>query len=271
MFNFKIINILKYKIVRIVESNPILNLLIYNNIRYFKFLLPHEKDYLGMKKICKNRVNEAIIDVGANLGISTMGFRQMGFKNKIFIFEPNPEIFKKYLVPIKKKYKNITLKNIALGHKNESKELFTPYYKKKPVHYFGSFDKKYIINSIKITFPKLINQIKFKKKIIKISKFDDLNLKCKPHFIKIDVEGYDHYVVEGLTKTIKKYKPIFLIEYNKENFFKIKKYLKKYECYIYDVNSDELIKFKKEWFRTRISRSNKKNLLSSRNIYFVPK
>ena len=54
MFNFKIINILKYKIVRIVESNPTLNLLIYNNIRYFKFLLPHEKDYLGMKKICKN-------------------------------------------------------------------------------------------------------------------------------------------------------------------------------------------------------------------------
>ena len=160
MFNFKIINILKYKIVRIVESNPTLNLLIYNNIRYFKFLLPHEKDYLGMKKICKNRVNEAIIDVGANLGISTMGFRQMGFKNKIFIFEPNPEIFKKYLVPIKKKYKNITLKNIALGHKNECKELFTPYYKKKPVHYFGSFDKKYILNSIKMTFPKIINKIK---------------------------------------------------------------------------------------------------------------
>ena len=96
-------------------------------------------------------------------------------------------------------------------------------------------------------------------------------MKCKPHFIKIDVEGYDHYVVEGLIKTIKKYKPIFLIEYNKENFFKIKKYLKNYECCIYDVSSDELIKFKKEWFRTRISRSNKKNLLSSRNIYFVPK
>ena len=271
MFNFKIINILKYKIVRIIEGNPLFNLLIYNNIKYFKFLLPHEKDYLGMKKICKNEVNEAIIDIGANLGISTMGFRQMGFKNKIFIFEPNPEIFTKYLLPIKKEYKDIVLKNFALGHKNENKKLFIPYFKNKPVHYFGSFDKKYIINSIKMTFPNLIDKIELKTKIIKIVKFDDLYLKCKPHFIKIDVEGYDHYVVRGLVNTIKKYKPIFLIEYNKENFFKIKKYLRKYECYIYDVNSDELIKFKKEWFRSRISRSSKTNLLSSRNIYFVPK
>ena len=56
MFNFKIFNVLKYKIVRIIEGNPLFNLLIYNNIKYFKFLLPHEKDYLGMKKICKNEL-----------------------------------------------------------------------------------------------------------------------------------------------------------------------------------------------------------------------
>ena len=43
---FKVLNVIKYKLVRIIESNPILNLLIYNNIRYLKFLLPHEKDYL---------------------------------------------------------------------------------------------------------------------------------------------------------------------------------------------------------------------------------
>ena len=88
----KIINILKYKIVRLIEKNPSFNLLIYNNIRFFKFLLPHEKDFLGMKIICKNFKNSIILDVGANLGISTMGFRQMGFVNKIFIFEPNYEI-----------------------------------------------------------------------------------------------------------------------------------------------------------------------------------
>ena len=102
MLKFKIINIIKYKLVRIIEKNPYLNLLVYNNIKYLKFLLPHEKDYLGMKKVCSNKEEKVIIDIGANLGISTMGFRQMGFKNKICIFEPNPEIFNKHLLPLKK-------------------------------------------------------------------------------------------------------------------------------------------------------------------------
>jgi FkbM family methyltransferase len=271
MLKFKILNIIKYKLVRIIEKNPSINLMVYNNIKYFKFLLPHEKDYLGMKKICKNNLDEVIIDIGANLGISTMGFRQMGFKNKICIFEPNPEIYNKYLLPIKKNYKNIILKNLALGHKNQKKFFFVPYYKNEAIHYFGSFDKKYIINSLKITFAHLLSKINLKKKIINIIRYDDLNLKFKPHFIKIDVEGYDHFVLKGLSKTIKKHKPIFLIEYNKENFFKIKKYLKNYEKFIYDIELDKLVKLKQNLFKNTISRSSKINLLSSRNIYFIPK
>ena len=95
MTNLKVLNIIKYKLVRLIESNPSLNLLIYNNIKYFKFLLPHEKDYLGMRKLCQNSLSKVIIDIGANLGISSMGFRQMGFRNKIYIFEPNQIIIKK--------------------------------------------------------------------------------------------------------------------------------------------------------------------------------
>ena len=270
MPNLKIINIIKYKIVRLIESNPALNLLIYNNIKYLKFLLPHEKDYLGMRKLCKNNLNKTIIDIGANLGISSMGFRQMGFKNKIYIFEPNPIIFKKYLINLKKKYKNNFLQNFALGNVNTTKNFFIPFYKNKSIHYFGSFDKKYVENSINMTFPDISSNIKFKKKKIKINKFDNLNLKIKPHFIKIDVEGYDYYVLKGLTKTINKYKPIFLIEYNKENFLQIKKFLKNYENFIYDIETDKLIKLSKK-FKNRISRTSKTNLLSNRNIYFVPK
>ena len=174
MVNLKILNILKYKLVRLIERNPTLNLLVYNNIKYLKFLLPHEKDYLGMKKICKNSMDEVIVDIGANLGISTMGFRQMGFRNKIYIFEPNPEIFKKHLIPIKKKYKNIFLKNFALGHKNTNEDLFIPYYENEAINYFGSFDKQYIYNSVKMTFPNIISKVKLKKKKIKINKLNNL-------------------------------------------------------------------------------------------------
>ena len=42
---FKTFETIKYKVIRYIESNYKLNLLIYNNINLFKFFLPHEKDY----------------------------------------------------------------------------------------------------------------------------------------------------------------------------------------------------------------------------------
>ena len=79
---FKTFKLLKFKIIRFIEGNPKLNLLIYNNVSLFKFLLPHEKDFYGMLKVCKNKKNLAILDIGANLGISSMGFRKLWFVNK---------------------------------------------------------------------------------------------------------------------------------------------------------------------------------------------
>ena len=49
----KLFNMFKYRTVRFIESKPTINLMIMNNIRFLKFLLPHDKDYLGMKLVCK--------------------------------------------------------------------------------------------------------------------------------------------------------------------------------------------------------------------------
>ena len=121
-----------------------------------------------------------------------------------------------------------------------------------------------------MTFPKLFNQIIIKKKKIKIRKFDNSNINIKPHFIKIDVEGYDHVVIKGLMKTINKYNPIILVEYNVENFHLILKYLRNYKPYVYNIKDNNLLKLKKYFYKTMISRSNKSNLLSNRNIFFIP-
>ena len=83
----KSLNSIKYKLVRIIESNPLINLFIYNNISLFKLFLPHEKDYYGMKFLINNKKSDSIIDVGGNLGISSMSFRKLGFENQIFIFK----------------------------------------------------------------------------------------------------------------------------------------------------------------------------------------
>ena len=68
-----------------------------------------------------------------------------------------------------------------------------------------------------------------------------------------------------------KYKPIFLIEYNKEYFNNVRKILKQYVPYFYDLKKNKMILLPSKINQKNISRSNKKNYLSIRNIYFIHK
>jgi len=77
--------------------------------------------------------------------------------------------------------------------------------------------------------------------------------------------------LKGLLKTIKKFKPIFLIEYNKEYYKYVKKILKNYIPYIYDFKQNKMLKLNKTINTLQVARTNKKNYLSIRNIYFTPK
>lgn len=259
---------IQYVIIRKIESYPYLNLLILNNLRFFKFLLPHDKDFLGMKLILNKSSDGLFLDIGANIGASTMSIRSMGFNQKIYLFEPNYYLFKRYLINLKSIYKNIKIFNLALGNKNKSIFFYIPYYKKVCIHYFSSFDKNYIKNSISATF----GNIKFnlKKKKILIVKYDDLKIKEKVSFIKIDVEGFDLQVISGLEEVIKKHKPILLIEYNEITFYTLLKVLKNYEAYIYNINNNSLDKVKLNNIYRTINRFDPQNLLSVRNIYFLP-
>ena len=270
MIIINILNSIKYRLIRLIESNPSLNLLIYNNINLFKAFLPHEKDYYGIRLLLKNKINDAIIDIGGNLGISSMGFRRLGFNNKIYIFEPNKFIFKKYIQSkLLKNYSNIYAFNFALGKKNQLKDFFYPYYKKNCIHYFCSFNKEYLQNSIGITFKN--KKIRIIKDSIKIKNFDSLKLKCQPKFIKIDVEGHDLEVISGMNNTLSKYKPIILVEFNKSNFFQIKKKLNNYNAWIYFYNKNKFEIFDKKMIDREIARTDKFNLMSIRNVFFIPK
>ena len=76
--------------------------------------------------------------------------------------------------------------------------------------------------------------------------------------------------MKGSKKTIKKYKPIFLIEYNEEYHHKILKLLKNYKPLVYDYEKNKFLNIN-NITKKQISRTSKNNYLSKRNIYFVPK
>lgn len=238
LFNFK------YRIVKLIEAIPLLQIFIYNNLEKFNFLFPHDKDYNGIKLLFHKNEKRDFLDIGANIGLSTIGFREMGFKlNNIHLFEPDNFLIKEYLNKIKKKYSNIHIHKFGLSNISEKKFLYRAYYKDKFFHFNNSFDKHYILAKIKHNYPNKFKEFKLKKKPFKLKKFEDIKIKSKACFVKIDVEGHDHKVIKGMLRFIKKETPVILVEYNMSNFDEIYIMLKEYySCYIFNIDKNNFKK-----------------------------
>tara|TARA_Y100000741_G_scaffold330388_1_gene284948 strand:+ start:653 stop:1462 length:810 start_codon:yes stop_codon:yes gene_type:complete len=267
------INLIKYSLVRLIELSPSIHSVIYKYIHNFTFLFPHEKDYLGLNLIFKKKINGDILDIGGNIGLSTIGFRSLGFKkNKIFIFEPNFECLKK-LRHVQRRFGNIEILNYGLSSIDIEKTLYTPMFKEKSYNFLSSFEKKYVKKKLIMNYGKQSKNFKLKKEKIILKKFDNIKKKIKPIFIKIDVEGHDHKVINGMMETIKKFKPVILVEYNQDNFGKIFNKLNKFYNFYYF----NFIQNKMEIIHTNyIKKIIKNNLqrgffLSERNIFLIKK
>ena len=268
-------NTLKYSLVKFLEKVPYIQFIIYNNLANFKFLLPHDKDYLGLKLLFNKNKAGTFLDIGGNIGLSTLSFRKMGFQNnEIVIFEPDKYLIKKYLNKLKIKDKKIKIYPYGLSNRSQLKFLYKASYKNLKIHVNNSFSKKYIYEKIKNNYPNKYKFFKYTKTKYKLKIFDNINLNKDISFIKIDVEGYDHFVLEGMKKFLKKNSPVFLIEFNKSNFMPIwKKLNNKYLCYTFDIEKKSFTRFS----NTKISKLIKGYIFDKRynknsiNFFLIPK
>jgi len=266
---------LKHQIIKFIEKFPLIQIFIYNNLQYFTFLFPHDKDYYALKILFKKNEKRSFIDIGGNIGLSTIGFRELGFNNnKIIIFEPDQYLIKNYLLKIKKKYSKLIIYPFGLSNKNCSQKLFKAFYKNILFHFNNSFSLRYLKKKLKDNYGSKSKKFDIKYTNLILRKFDDLNISLKTCFIKIDVEGFDHFVIYGMKKFLIKQKPVILVEYNKSNFEKIYNFLNKYyECYFYNFNKNKLIKLlTPEILKLKrgkiLEKKLKKNIV---NIFFIKK
>ena len=266
---------LKHKIIKTIEKIPSLQIFIYNNLRYFKFLFPHDKDYYALKLLFKSSERRSFADIGGNIGLSSIGFRELGFiNNKIHIFEPDQGLIRSYLNKIQKNYTNLIIYPYGLSNKNYSSKLYKAYYKNIYFHFNNSFSKNYIKKKLLENYGPRSKKFVIKSTKLYLKKFDDLKIDDNICFIKIDVEGLDHLVISGMKSYIKKHLPVILVEYNYSNFDKIYKILKKnYDCFFYDFLENKLKKLKLDEINTLktgkiLENTFKKN---SVNIFFKKK
>ena len=167
-----------------------------------------EQEINLVKKFIKSGTDS--IDVGVYRGVYS--YEMSKYSEKVHSFEPNPIIFKYINKNLKKFIKNIHLYNFALSNQNKTinlkipirnsnsnKEIFEEYYEmgKATIHNENNFE----------------NYENFE---IQTKKIDELNFDNKISFIKIDVEGHELEVIEGAKNTIKRDKPVLLVEIEKQ-------------------------------------------------------
>ncbi len=238
------LSLIKHRLVKIIEKIPLIQVLVYNNLQYFKFLFPHDKDYYALNLLFNKNEKRIFLDVGGNIGLSTIGFRELGFKkNKIIIFEPDKFLIDKYISKIRKKYSNIQVYPFGLSNKSEKKKLYRAYYKNRFFHFNNSFNLNYLKAKLKHNYGDGSKKFQIKSTKFDLKTFDELKISKNICFIKIDVEGLDELVLYGMKKYLKKNHPIILVEYNKSNFLKVQRFLKnKYDCYFFNFDQNSLIK-----------------------------
>ncbi len=198
------------------------------------------------------------IDVGVYRGVYS--YEMSKYSEKVHSFEPNPIIFKYIDKNLKKFIKNIHLYNFALSNQNKTinlkipirnsnsnKEIFEEYYEmgRATIHNENNFE----------------NYENFE---IQTKTIDELSFDNKISFIKIDVEGHELEVIEGAKNTIKKDKPILLVEIEKQ-------YTKKEVAE--SINFINSLGYKSYFFDKKDLKSTNElnNLDSFNNFIFFPK
>lgn len=189
----------------------------------------YEQDILDKWILPLREKIKIIYDIGANIGNHTLYFALNTNAEKIYSFEPmkiNYDILQKNIT--QNCLNNVTYFNVALGEKKSTA--------------FMEVEKENNNGSAKIVDGCNEGTVE-----VEVEVLDDFNLP-NPDFIKIDVEGFEVSVLNGMTKTLKNTDAYVWIEVDEKNAAEVYKIMKSFGYIVYDMDlkSSNNILFKKQ-------------------------
>lgn len=146
------------------------------------------------------RPDDVVLDVGANIGCTSLLFGQLA--SRVLSFEPSPSTFRLLQTNLQAgEMHNVTPVNLGLGREEGEFELT-----------FSSDNRSggFVSNRVQASAGHQVERIRIAA--------GDAYLRqsglASVDFIKIDVEGFERNVIEGLAGTIAAHRPVVVLELN---------------------------------------------------------
>ena len=185
---------------------------------HYVFKKQFEPEFLPLKALNGHIENINIVDIGGNIGQSAIGFSILFPKAHITSFEPN-EMIEHYLAFCKKLIGDrFRYRMLGFSDQAGSFKLFMPRRGKVLIFGEATLDRSFLETP---DVEERIGKFEVEECLVTVVPFDSLGL--RPDIVKIDVQGHELSVLQGMQKTIAENSPLFVIEcsYNDEEIQKL--------------------------------------------------
>jgi FkbM family methyltransferase len=202
--------------------------------------VPHEEDFLFFRRLADGA--PSLLDVGALAGQSALSFTMVCPRASVVSFEPNViyEPVLRYVRDTLLSSTSFTYHLVGCGAAAAELPLMVPYVDGEP--HFGDASvrpEQFEVPWVRDRLATYGRRLTFERMTVHLRPLDEFRL--RPTVCKIDVEGYELDVLEGMDATIAACRPIFLIENN--DYHRVTPWLaaRGYEPLVYDAACDDLV------------------------------
>jgi FkbM family methyltransferase len=164
----------------------------------------NEKDFFHFLELIP--ANTTILDIGANIGIMTVHLAKRIKNSTVISFEPMPNNIKAFKKVIKHFHlKNVRLFEIALGNTEGEVEMIMPV--------VSNVRMQGLSHVVHETITEFNEGVKLNVPLKMLDKISELtNSKQAISAIKIDVENFEFFVLDGGKELLKKHQPVIYAE-----------------------------------------------------------
>lgn len=168
---------------------------------------PHEDDFYAFCGIQEG----LFLDLGANIGQSALSVSCVNKRLKIFSIEANPACESALKITQKILGNKYRYRIVGVGSHSGTMDFFVPFRSSRMLLEEGSFDRDSLHSPASVG--RLGREgLDYSIKTIPVSVVSVDSLNVAPVVVKMDLQGYEFEALVGMTETIKKYKPLVMME-----------------------------------------------------------